>query len=111
MGGAFKDNPLNNIGEGKNGEPGNLVIWKRKAEMELIRSGVTYTIIHPGGLTDEEGGARELIVGVDDAILKTVSRSIPRADVAAMAIACVDAPQAANRAFDLASLPESPLSK
>lgn len=29
-------------------------VWKRKAEKYLIDSGLTYTIVHPGGLIDEE---------------------------------------------------------
>lgn len=27
------------------------------------------TIVHPGGLTDEEGGKRELVVDVDDNLI------------------------------------------
>lgn len=54
----------------------------RKAEEYLIASGLTYTIIHPGGLLDKEGGKRQLILDVDDVMLERKSRSIPRADVA-----------------------------
>lgn len=54
----------------------------RKAEEYLIASGMTYTIVHPGGLLDKEGGKRQLVVDVDDALLERKSRSIPRADVA-----------------------------
>lgn len=106
MGGAQKENFLNTIGEGKDGSQGNILVWKRKAEMELINSGLEYTIIHPGGLLDKPGGQRELIVGIDDEILKTTRRSVPRADVAAMAVNCIDCPEAKNRAFDMASIPE-----
>lgn len=35
-----------------------------------------------GGLQDKEGGLRELIVGKDDDLLNTDTRTIPRADVA-----------------------------
>ena len=45
-------NRLNALGGGK------ILVWKRKAEEHLIASGLTYTIIHPGGLFDEEVGAR-----------------------------------------------------
>ena len=55
---------------------------RRKAEEYLIASGLTYTIIHPGGLVDEEGGKRRLVLGVDDTLLQRKMRSIPRADVA-----------------------------
>lgn len=33
----------------KMGNNGNILQWKRKAEQYLIASGLTYTIIHPGG--------------------------------------------------------------
>lgn len=49
MGGTDEKNPLNKLGDG------NILIWKRKAEEYLINSGAfIYTIIHPGGLIDEE---------------------------------------------------------
>merc|ERR1739845_27270 len=69
MGGTQKDNFLNTIGKGRDGAQGNVLVWKRRAEMELIRSGLNYAIIHPGGLIDEKGGERELVVGVNDEIL------------------------------------------
>ncbi len=49
MGGTDENHPLNKLGNG------NILIWKRKAEEYLINSGgMNYTIIHPGGLIDEE---------------------------------------------------------
>lgn len=54
----------------------------RKAEEYLIASGLTYTIVHPGGLLDAEGRKRRLVIGVDDTLLERKARSIPRADVA-----------------------------
>ncbi len=44
MGGTQPDNFLNTMGNG------NILLWKRKAEEYLIKSGgMDYTIIHPGG--------------------------------------------------------------
>lgn len=60
----------------------SFVAVSRKAEEYLIASGLTYTIIHPGGLLDKDGGKRRLVVDIDDAMLERKSRSIPRADVA-----------------------------
>eukprot|EP00746_Dinoflagellata_sp_MGD_P000949 gnl/MRDRNA2_/MRDRNA2_101770_c0_seq1.p1 gnl/MRDRNA2_/MRDRNA2_101770_c0~~gnl/MRDRNA2_/MRDRNA2_101770_c0_seq1.p1 ORF type:complete len:442 (-),score=75.60 gnl/MRDRNA2_/MRDRNA2_101770_c0_seq1:34-1359(-) len=100
MGGTQPDNMLNKIADG------NILVWKRRAEMALMSSGLEYTIIHPGGLIDEEGGKRELLIDVDDKLLSLETRSIPRADVAAMVVNCIDCPEAKNRAFDLASRPE-----
>jgi uncharacterized protein YbjT (DUF2867 family) len=44
MGGTQPNNSLNKIGDG------NILVWKRKAEMYLVSSGLPYTIIHPGGV-------------------------------------------------------------
>ena len=40
----------------------------------------------PGGLLDKEGGKRELVVGKDDELLSTSTKSIPRADVAEVCV-------------------------
>lgn len=47
MGGTQLDNFLNTMGGG--GSPGqaNILLWKRKAEMYLVASGVDYTVVHP----------------------------------------------------------------
>lgn len=45
-------------------------------------AGVPYTILHPGGLIDKPGGARELLVGKHDQLLETQTRTIPRGDLA-----------------------------
>ena len=52
MGGTQIDNFLNTMGDG------NILLWKRKAEMYLKASGLDYAIVHPGGLLDKEGGKR-----------------------------------------------------
>lgn len=79
--------------------------WKRKAEQYLIASGLNYTIIHPGGLIDEAGGAKQWVLGVDDTLLNHTPRNIPRADVAALAVACIGLPEAARRSFDVVAGP------
>ena len=63
MGGTNEDHPLNKMGNGK------ILIWKRKAEEYLANSGVNYTIIRAGGLQDQPGGKRKLIVGDNDELL------------------------------------------
>lgn len=85
MGGTDRCNFLNTIGDG------DILVWKRRAEKYLIDSGLDYTIIHPGGLKDDEGGQRELIIDVDDNLISSKSkyRSIPRADVAQLCIECL----------------------
>jgi uncharacterized protein YbjT (DUF2867 family) len=106
MGGTDPENGLNKLARNEDGSGGNILLWKRKAEKYLIDSGLTYTIIHPGGLLDDAGGVRELVVGVDDQKVGTENRSIPRADVAELLIASLEHDSYKNRSFDARSKPE-----
>ncbi len=106
MGGTSPENPLNKLGRDDSGKGGNILLWKRKAEKYLIDSGIAYTIIHPGGLLDEEGGKREIVVGVDDEQTGTDNRSIPRADVAELLVRSLELDSFKNRSFDARSKPE-----
>lgn len=94
MGGTQPDNMLNKIGDG------NILVWKRKAEMYLVDSGLPYTILHPGGLKDTPGGERQLVLGVDDELLKREQRSISRADVAELCVQSLGIAEAKNRSVD-----------
>ncbi|XP_072960148.1 uncharacterized protein At5g02240-like [Typha angustifolia] len=100
MGGTDVNHPLNSIGNG------NILVWKRKAEQYLADSGLPYTIIRAGGLQDKDGGVRELIVGKDDELLKTETRTIARADVAEVCLQALQIEEAKFKAIDLASKPE-----
>ncbi|XP_022865248.1 uncharacterized protein At2g37660, chloroplastic-like [Olea europaea var. sylvestris] len=100
MGGTIENHPLNSLGNG------NILIWKRKAEQYLADSGTPYTIIRAGGLQDKEGGVRELLVGKDDELLQTETKSIARADVAEVCIQALNFEESKFKAFDLASKPE-----
>ena len=106
MGGTNPENPLNNLGRNTDGKGGNILLWKRKAEKYLIDSGLTYTIVHPGGLLDEEGGKREIVIGVDDQQVGTDNRSIPRADVAELLVASLEYDSFKNRSFNARTKPE-----
>jgi uncharacterized protein YbjT (DUF2867 family) len=104
MGGTNEQHPLNGMANG------NILIWKRRAEAYLIDSGLDYTIIRAGGLQDQPGGQRELIVGKDDTLLahppNGIPTAIPRADVAEVVVQALLAPAARNKAFDVISKPE-----
>ncbi|KAL3678444.1 hypothetical protein R1sor_021400 [Riccia sorocarpa] len=100
MGGTDENNPLNSLGDGK------ILIWKRKSEKYLSESGIPYTIVRAGGLLDKDGGQRELLLGKDDSLLKTETKSLPRADVAEICVQALLHQEAKNKAFDAASKPE-----
>lgn len=103
MGGTQLNHPLNQLGQG------NILVWKRHAEEYLINSGIDYTIIRAGGLLDQPGGMRELLVSKQDIFLIQTPNGIPpsilRADVAEVAIQALRESGARNKAFDLISKP------
>jgi len=106
MGGTDPSNMLNGLGrtaldDGKT-EGGNILLWKRKAEKYLIDSGLPYTIVHPGGLLNEAGGKREIVIGVDDE-RDEGERSIPRDDVAEVLVQALLVPAYRGRSFDIRS--------
>ena len=90
MGVLDPKNFLNQIGKDRNGNGnGDILLWKRKAEKYLCLSGLQYTIIHPGGLVDTEPNKSELVLDVDDTLMKREKKSISRSDVANLCIAAL----------------------
>ena len=83
------DHPLNQFGR--------VLDWKLKGEDFLRHSGVPYTIIRPGGLTDEPGGQSALQFDQGDRITGQVSR----ADVAEVALRSLDYPSSVNATFEV----------
>jgi uncharacterized protein YbjT (DUF2867 family) len=70
---------------------------KFEADEALRASGLDYTIVRPGSLTDDPGTA--LVA----AAAKLDIGPIPRADVAAVFVACLDEPRTIGKSFDLIS--------
>jgi uncharacterized protein YbjT (DUF2867 family) len=70
---------------------------KAKADRALIASGLDYTIVRPGGLTDEPGTG---LVEVGD---RLDSGEVPRADVAAVLAAALHADNTIGKTFELRS--------
>ncbi len=73
------EHPLNNFGR--------VLDWKLKGEDVLRASGLIYTIIRPGGLTDDSGGMTGFKIGQGDTIS---GGHISRSDVAAICLAALD---------------------
>jgi uncharacterized protein YbjT (DUF2867 family) len=70
---------------------------KAGADERLMESGLDYTIVRPGGLTDDPGTGR-VSVGTD------VERGeIPRDDVAAVVLAVLETPGTVGKTFELVS--------
>lgn len=71
-------------------------VAKHYADKELIRSGLTYTIVRPGGLTNDPATGKVLI-GEN----LSESGTISRADVAKIVFSCLDNEKTFNRSFDV----------
>jgi uncharacterized protein YbjT (DUF2867 family) len=71
---------------------------KAQADAELSESGLDYTIVRPGGLTDDPGTGM-----VDAAERLERSGRVPRDDVAATLVGCLDEPATIRKGFDLLS--------
>lgn len=70
---------------------------KFEADEALRASGLDYTVVRPGGLTDDEG------TGLVRIAASTGRGQIPRADVAAVLLACLDEPGTIGKSFDVIS--------
>jgi uncharacterized protein YbjT (DUF2867 family) len=70
---------------------------KARADAAVASSGLDFTIVRPGGLTDEPGTGR---VAVGDRLERG---TIPRDDVAAVLAAALDEPATIGKSFDLVS--------
>lgn len=88
MGGTKPNNFLNTVGRRRDGTGGDILKWKRQAELYLTKSGMDYVILHPGGLNDDEASSQEgsnYCLGVDDELYGT--GRIARRDVARLCVA------------------------
>eukprot|EP01035_Chromulina_nebulosa_P017417 gene17417-22967_t len=105
--GGYRGSKLNEIGrKTPNDDPkiGNLLKWKRAAERYLMKR-CFFTIVHSAALTNEKGGQREIIWDVDDSLLRTNYRKIPRDDVAEVLIQALLWKEAIGRSIDVSSRP------
>ncbi|MEO8444162.1 MAG: SDR family oxidoreductase [Gammaproteobacteria bacterium] len=83
---------------------GDALKWKAKGEAYLRASGVPYTIVRPGGLTDDPAGQTGLVLQQGD----KGSGRIARGDVAAVMVAALDNPAALHKTLEVFSDSSSP---
>ncbi|WP_165856836.1 SDR family oxidoreductase [Marinobacter sp. JSM 1782161] len=74
------------------------LLAKQKADDHLRASGMDYTVVRPGPLTEDPATGR---IEVGDKLERT--GKIPREDVAAVLLATLDAANTENRTFDVLS--------
>ena len=106
MGGYRNSSKINEIGR-RDGDPnsGNILKWKRAAERYLMKRSF-FTIVHPGTMTDDPGGRREIVWDNDDSLLRTPFVRIPKQDVAEVCIQALVIKEAIGRSIDIAARAE-----
>lgn len=97
LGATHPEHPLNNFGR--------RLDWKLKGEDVLRTSGLLYTIVRPGTLTDDPGGVRGIRVGQGDRIS---GGSISRSDVAAVCLAALDDIATYHTTFEIVAQDDEP---
>lgn len=72
--------------------------------ISLSKSGLHYTIIHPGGLKDTPGGKNDIAFDVDDKLRNGKKTSITRSDVARLCVASLTTSNGRDASFDCVNI-------
>ena len=75
-----------------------VLYWKKQAETYLQRSGLTFTIVRPGGLKNDDDDPRPLVMTPADTLFEG---SLPRMKVAEVCVEALFAPAARNRIVEI----------
>lgn len=80
-----------------------VLFWKKQAEDYLQKSGLTYTIVRPGGLRNQDSSDRIVMSGADTLF----EGSIPRRKVAFTCIEALSQPAARNKIVEIVAREEA----
>ena len=83
-----------------------ILVWKKQAEEYIIKSGLSYTIVRPGGLENEDN-SDFLVMSSADTLFEG---SIPRTKVAKVCVEALFQPEAKNKIVEIVAKPEAPQS-
>jgi uncharacterized protein YbjT (DUF2867 family) len=81
-----------------------ILYWKKQAEDYIAKSGLTYTIVRPGGLKNEDN-PDAIVMSSADTLFEG---SIPRTKVAQVAVAALSEPTARNKIVEIVARPDAP---
>ncbi|MBR8836706.1 MAG: NAD(P)H-binding protein [Stigonema ocellatum SAG 48.90 = DSM 106950] len=81
-----------------------ILLWKKQAEEYIIKSGLTYTIVRPGGLKNEDN-PNPIVMQSADTLF---DGSIPRQKVAQVCVEALFEPAARNKIVEIIAKAESP---
>jgi uncharacterized protein YbjT (DUF2867 family) len=80
-----------------------ILVWKKQAEEYLQKSGLTYTIVRPGGLKNEDNSNPVVMQSADTLF----DGSIPRQKVAQVCVEALFEPAAQNKVTEIVSKAEA----
>ncbi|HAX77096.1 MAG TPA: epimerase [Cyanobacteria bacterium UBA11372] len=80
-----------------------ILVWKKQAEEYLTKSGLTYTIVRPGGLKNEDN-TNPVVMGAADTLF---DGSIPRTKVAQVCVEALFQAEAKNKIVEIVAKPEA----
>lgn len=78
-----------------------ILFWKKQAETYLQKSGLTYTIVRPGGLKNEDN-SDSIVMSSEDTLSEG---SIPRVKVAQVCVESLVQPTAKNKIVEIVAKP------
>jgi len=81
-----------------------ILVWKKQAEEYLQKSGLTYTIVRPGGLKNEDNTDAVVMSSADTLF----DGSIPRTKVAQTCVEALFSPSARNKIVEIVAKAEAP---
>ncbi|HEY9613756.1 SDR family oxidoreductase [Allocoleopsis sp.] len=81
-----------------------ILVWKKQAEEYLEKSGLSYTIVRPGGLKNEDNPDPVVMSSADTLF----DGSIPRTKVAQVCVEALSQPEAGNKIVEVVAKPEVP---
>lgn len=82
-----------------------ILVWKKQAEEYIQKSGLTYTIVRPGGLKNEDN-ADTVVMSSADTLF---DGSIPRTKVAQTCVEALFLPSARNKIVEIVAKPDAPV--
>lgn len=81
-----------------------ILVWKKQAEEYLQRSGLNYTIVRPGGLTEDDSADPVIMTAAD----QLFDGKIPRIKVAQVCVEALSLPQAKNKIVEIVTTATAP---
>ncbi|MGB3558040.1 MAG: NAD(P)H-binding protein [Geitlerinemataceae cyanobacterium] len=81
-----------------------ILVWKKQAEEYLVKSNLTYTIVRPGGLKNEDYPAAIVMRSADTMF----EGSIPRQKVAQVCVQALSQPESRNKIVEIVAEPGVP---